>query len=264
MFDLHNIDCFEYMRSMPDKCVDVTITDPPYNERTHAGAVTSTIERGGAPKEIINDVDFLPLSDHDRLVNKLLRVTKRWIVIFCALEDIYKFYQAASKVGAWMRAGVWDRVSPTPQFTGDRPAQAVEGIAILHPPGVRMRWNGGGRAAIWRHQVEYGKKQHPTQKPLALIRELVYQFSDEDETVFDPFTGGGTTGVACVETGRRFIGCEISRKYFEIAEARLRAAVFQPSLIDIYRSRLRVLYTDAQQAALFAADDKNYDKRGEA
>jgi DNA modification methylase len=63
--------------------------------------------------------------------------------------------------------------------------------------------------------------EHPTQKPIKLIRRLVEKISKEGDTILDPFMGSGTTGVACVQTGRNFIGIEIEPKYYEIAEKRI-------------------------------------------
>ena len=66
---------------------------------------------------------------------------------------------------------------------------------------------------------------HPTQKPVGLKQWLVNTYSNEGETVLDPFMGSGTTGVACVKTGRRFVGIELQRKYFDIACRRIEQAV---------------------------------------
>ena len=74
-----------------------------------------------------------------------------------------------------------------------------------------------------------GKKrtEHPTQKPLEIIRTWVENSCPEGGIVLDPFMGSGTTGVACVQTGRNFIGIEIEPKYFEIAEKRIAEAQLQ-------------------------------------
>jgi DNA modification methylase len=73
---------------------------------------------------------------------------------------------------------------------------------------------------------------HPTQKPLKVMRYIIENFTREGDTVFDPFMGSGTTGVACVQLNRNFIGCEISPEYFGIAEKRIRQADSTPSLFD--------------------------------
>jgi site-specific DNA-methyltransferase (adenine-specific) len=65
---------------------------------------------------------------------------------------------------------------------------------------------------------------HPTQKPEKLLEELIEKYSDSGTTVLDCFMGSGTTGVACVNTGRNFIGIELDKGYFDIAQKRIQAA----------------------------------------
>jgi site-specific DNA-methyltransferase (adenine-specific) len=77
---------------------------------------------------------------------------------------------------------------------------------------------------------------HPTQKPVALLTEIVRDFSDSAATILDPFMGSGTTGVACMNLGRKFIGIEIEPKYFDIACERIENAQRQSSLLDAYDS----------------------------
>ena len=71
---------------------------------------------------------------------------------------------------------------------------------------------------------------HPSQKPERLMRQLIQRFTKRDDTIFDPFMGSGTTGVACMQLGRNFIGCEIDPKYYAIAEKRIHDASLQPQL----------------------------------
>jgi len=203
------------MRNIPDKSVDAVITDPPYDAMTHNGAILKT------------EIDFKPLSDVSSLVMEFLRISKGWVIVFCSLEMLGDYKKAAGE--SWVRGGFWDRVTNMPQLSGDRPAQAGEGVAIMHSPGRKV-WNGGGKSAIWRYPVERGMKQHPTQKPLTMLKKLVMQFTQDDFTVIDPFMGSGTTGVACVKTGRNFIGIEIDDGYFRIAEKRIHDAELQMRL----------------------------------
>lgn len=80
-------------------------------------------------------------------------------------------------------------------------------------------WRGVIRAS------ENGEKHyHPTQKPVALMVWLLEQYTGTGATILDPFMGSGTTGVACVQTGRNFIGIEIAKTYFDIAKARIEKA----------------------------------------
>jgi DNA modification methylase len=79
--------------------------------------------------------------------------------------------------------------------------------------------------AAMRSRDVYTK--HPSQKPIQLLRMLIENFTELNDIVFDPFMGSGTTGVACVQTGRNFIGIEIEPKYYEIAEKRIAEAQLQ-------------------------------------
>ena len=224
---LHLGDCLDVMRSMTDKSVDAVITDPPYDERTHAGAVT----HGGSDQATdLGISEFAALNGQQELVFEFLRLSKTWSLAFCTFEDMRLWRNAAWERSAWVRAGIWDRVNPAPQFSGDRPSQAGEGIAIFHNPEERKKWNGGGHSAIWRYSVEFGNKVHPTQKPLKLIKKLVADFTNPGDIILDPFMGSGTTGVACVQTGRNFIGIEIDPTYFKIAERRIHDAQQQMPL----------------------------------
>jgi site-specific DNA-methyltransferase (adenine-specific)/modification methylase len=81
---------------------------------------------------------------------------------------------------------------------------------------------------------------HPTQKPLKVMRYIIENFTKEGDTIFDPFMGSGTTGVACIQTGRHFIGCEISAEYFALAEKRVKSAVFSPSFFTPSNNRLHL------------------------
>lgn len=85
-------------------------------------------------------------------------------------------------------------------------------------------WNGGGRPGVFSFNKNTQGAQHPTQKPLPLMRHLVNLFSNEGQTILDPFMGSGTTGVAAVQMGRKFIGIEKEPKHFDIACKRIEEA----------------------------------------
>jgi site-specific DNA-methyltransferase (adenine-specific) len=121
-----------------------------------------------------------------------------------------------------VRLGVWIKPNSAPQLTGDRPATGWEAVAIFHRPG-KKRWNGGGSRAVWTiNRVD--AVLHPTEKPIKLMVRFVTLFSQESETILDPFMGSGTTGVACIQTERQFIGIEKEEKYFDIACDRIQRA----------------------------------------
>ena len=71
------------------------------------------------------------------------------------------------------------------------------------------------------------KRIHPTQKPIALMRKIIVHWTNQNNLILDPFMGSGTTGVACMQTGRKFIGIELDPDYFEIARKRITEATAQ-------------------------------------
>lgn len=220
-------DSREWLPRLPDGFADHVITDPPYDEHTHAGlmsaatskSTTRTTGRKGERPRMV-DLDFEPLDDVDGHAPALVRLARRWCLAFCSVEMLGDYRRAAGE--SWVRAGFWHRPDGAPQFSGDRPGQPGEGLAIMHRAG-RKRWNGGGHRAFWSFGVEHEDRVHPTQKPLALMLRLVEQFTDPGDVVLDPFCGSGTTGVACLRLGRRFVGVERDPRYAALARERLLA-----------------------------------------
>ncbi len=131
------------------------------------------------------------------------------------------------------RIGIWVKPDGQPQFSGDRPGVGYESIVITHAKG-RSRWNGGGKVGVFTFikNSPGGSHFHETQKPLPLMLELVELFTDPDDLILDPFCGSGTTGVACLRLGRRFIGIERDTKYAAIAVERLEAEANGMNLRD--------------------------------
>lgn len=196
--------------------VDHVITDPPYSQETSENARTNK-DRGKS-----RFIGFDGISPAE-IAPAFLRVADRWVVAFCAMEQLGE-YRAVSGP-EWVRGSAWRRTNSAPQFTGDRPGQAHEGIAIMHPAG-RKRWNWGGRVfapggPTANSVGNQDRVDHPTPKPLWLMLECLEAFTSPGDTILDPFMGSGTTGVACLRLGRKFIGIEKDPKYFETAKDRL-------------------------------------------
>ena len=212
-------DCREILPSLPK--VDAVITDPPYSEVTHLGARTKPVDNKGEAGTL---VDFAPITISD-LRCALSIGAMRWTVAFMDWRHLSEL-EASPPLGLrFVRFGVWVKRNGAPQFTGDRPATGWEALAIMHNSGTPMRWNGGGKRAVWNYP-QPGGEFHPTQKPNGLLSEIVSQFTDEDETILDPFMGSGTTLVAAKNLGRKAIGIEIEEKYCEIAAKRMAQEVF--------------------------------------
>lgn len=209
---IYNCDCREVIPSEIKKC-DAVITDPPYDEKTHLGARYS-------PDEKTSRIDFAP-ADVKWIVPLLMSICDRWIVCFCSLEMLGEYQKNSGEW--WVRAGFWHKTNCIPQFSGDRPAQPGEGIAIMHSP-KKKSWARGGQPAFWETS-KINISSHPTEKPLKLMQMLVSDFTIKDELIVDPFMGSGTTLLAAKNLGRKAIGIEINEKYCEIAAKKLRQEI---------------------------------------
>ncbi len=211
-------DCRDILPSLTG--VDAVITDPPYGSATHAGARSA--RSFGRPM-----VNFAPIAGGDlvSLSRRFVELARRWVILSCEWQQAACLEAAGAPL---VRLGVWVKPNGAPQFSGDRPAMGWEAVAILHREGAK-RWNGGGHRAVWTCPIEQGA-EHPTQKPERLVIEWVRVFTDAGETILDPFMGSGTTGVAAVKLGCRFVGIEIDETYFRVACRRIEDALRQPSL----------------------------------
>lgn len=233
------------LASLADKSVDHVITDPPYEAEAHTlqrrtkstfvGTTASREATGMLPA--IRAIDFAPITADQRLRSgsEMARVSRRWILAFCQAEAVGAWREVMVSGGAkWKRACVWIKPDGQPQLTGDRPGMGYESIACAHAP-VRSEWNGGGKHGVYTfHKQASGDSsqgvEHPTRMPMPLMEALVRDFTDPGELVCDPFAGSGTTGVACIRLGRRFVGWERDPKYHAIAVKRLSATQEQLGL----------------------------------
>lgn len=235
--ELYHADCMDVLPLL--QCVSHVVTDPPYEEEAHTKARRQLSKVGPGGRRI----DKLPIG-FDRISDELRasvgkeihRLSDGWSVIFCQVEAVH-LWKAALAGASYRRTGVWVKPDGAPQFTGDRPGMGYESL-VMHWHGAgRSRWNGGGKHGVFvhaKHDAGCGhggmRNEHPTQKPLKLMNELVHLFTNQGETVLDPFMGSGSTGVSCVRLGRKFIGIEKDRAYFDVACRRISEAVAQPDM----------------------------------
>lgn len=218
--------CFEIMPHLPR--VDIVITDPPYSENTHKNAKSNKSLQ--PDKKLLT---FSALSDDIfvALCTESLRLSEGWVVMTCDYRHAALMYSAPE----FIRLGAWVKPNPMPQLSADRPGQGFETILILHTGKRKKRWNRGGGAGIWTFPV-INKSLIATQKPIALLNAFVRDFTYESEVVLDPFMGSGTTGIAAINVGRKFIGIESNEEHFEIACKRFQDAYDQLDLFTPHES----------------------------
>lgn len=190
-------DCLEVMKGMPDKSVDAVITDPPY---------------GIGKAEWDNDFSIEWYQDARRIGLFTITITgsaQLKQVIPMVGDDFIDVIAARNLNG----------MTFTPLGFGNWLSAVVAGEKIKRG------------MTFFEFVVNGDKPDHPSPKPIDYMRKLIERTTEEGDTILDPFMGSGTTGVACVQTGRNFIGIEIDPDYFAIAERRIKEAQMQPRLL---------------------------------
>ena len=212
-------DCIELLDALPDSSVGMVLTDPPY------GISYSSRRRKDHAFErpIANDSD---LGIVHQAARRLHRVLKPDSALFMFASPLKQDAVAAILQRAGFRIKnriVWDKGVHT---AGDcRGAFGYRYELLFLAVKGRPLIRGKRHSDVWRFpRVANQRLVHQNEKPVPLLVQAVESFSDPGSLVLDPFMGSGSCGQACVETGRRFLGCEIDPRYFEPACDRLRRA----------------------------------------
>ncbi len=211
MIDLRLGDCLEVMRGMADKSVDAVITDPPY------GVQKATWDDEIPPVEVWHEVKRILVPSGSLLVFGGIKLMPDVMKILGGLFD-YQWVFAWYKSNAMQFGKTGYSVLDVALWygNGNTKAKTKKRDVIVEP--------------IIPSQNDFG---HPTPKPLRVMTHLTECLSASGDTILDPFMGSGTTGVACVQTGRNFIGVEIDPTYYAIAERRIHEAQMQPRLLEV-------------------------------
>ena len=214
MIDLRQGDCLELMKDIPDKSIDLIIIDPPYS--------TPTIT-GFGRKQVKNVADLSIQETYMKcLKEEFERILKDNSPIFIFCDDKYypSIYRAFYN---WQSVQmiVWDKG----KIGMGKPFRKRHEL-IVYANRETIDYNRTENITHYPTVLNYKvvtekEKVHPAQKPIKLLEDLILGFSNENDTVLDCFMGSGSTGVACVNTNRNFIGIELDENYFNIAKERI-------------------------------------------
>jgi len=209
-------DCLEVLKSMPDKSVDLVLTDPPYGIGEAAGRNKSRSCLGVA-RDYGDEAwdNAIPTQEY---FDEMRRVSLNQIIFG---GNYFAEYLGNSP--CWV---VWDKDNGATDFADCELAWTSFDTAVRK---FRFRWQGMLQEDMAHKEV----RQHPTQKPVELMRWCLDKYSNEGDTILDPFAGSGTTCVAAKILGRKYIGIEISPVYAEIARKRVERAQYEERLFAV-------------------------------
>ena len=224
MIDLHQGDCLELMKDIPDGSVDLVLTDPPYKVTSRGSAGNS----GGMLQKNINkkgQVFTHNNIDCTEYAPEFFRILKDGSHCYVMTNHInlIKMLNTFTECGFhFIKCLIWNKGN---KIMGQYYMSQFEYILFFRK-GKGKKINHCGTSDILsvsniKSKDENGKNLHDTEKPVELMQILVTNSSSQGDVVCDPFMGIGSTGIACVNTNRNFIGMELDEHYFEVAKNRI-------------------------------------------
>lgn len=228
MINLHNGDCLEEMKKIPDGSIDFVLTDPPY---------------GTTKCKWDSVIPFEPMWE------QLKRIIKPNGAIVLFGSEPFSSVLRMSNIKQYKYDWIWKKRAVNFLNAKKQPLREVENIMVfnsmfyypqglIYKPRVNKRSNSTETSGAHglsnpseytnypKNILEFKNERglHPTQKPVALMEYLIKTYTNECDTVLDFTMGSGSTGVACLKTGRKFIGIELDTDYFNVAKDRIEAA----------------------------------------
>lgn len=219
-YKLYQGDCLEVMNNIKDGSVDLVVTDPPYEIATTGAGIYKQ-----ADKQYVKELNGMKDGFSEEVLDELCRVMKKInIYFFCSQKQIIPLldYFAKKKKCNWNILS-WHKTNPVPAC-GNKYLTDTEFILFFREKGVKVYGSFDTKRTWYAtplNQSDKKKYGHPTVKPLSILENLVVNSSQEGEVVLDCFMGSGSTGIACLNTNRDFIGIELDEGYFKIAKERI-------------------------------------------
>lgn len=226
---IYNEDCMQTMSRLPDKSIDLIVTDPPYEVTVNGGngnccprGLTKSLTASLRDNDISNGYDIVSVN------SEFIRIMKNInIYIWCNIAQVYDYlqfyvgqYKCAYSILTWHKTN-------TPPTYSNKYLTDTEYCLYFHKNAKCSPYNYDSAKTYYISKKEPERNDnwgHPTQKPVEFIERMIRNSSDVGDVVYDPFMGSGTTAVACVRNGRKYIGSEINHKFYSASVERLVAA----------------------------------------
>ena len=226
-------DCLELMVNIPDKSIDLILTDPPYLISKKSGFNSGGAWNNAEDKRLQKTPPKTDFGEWDKkeidfytVFKEFYRVLKPSGTLICFF-DIWKM-QCLKQIAEenkfkQLRLIRWDKTNPVPVNSKLNYLSNATEYALTCVKGGKPTFHSEYNPGVFKYPICSGKERtsHPTQKPLNFMQELLKIHTNEGDMVLDPFMGSGTTGAACVNMNRDFIGIELDEQYYQIAEQRI-------------------------------------------
>ena len=237
---LYRGDCLEVFKFLPEHSVDLIWTDPPYGNSNNVNDLNSARAKvqGRAVKPIANDgLPEMKVVVEGMLLAAvgLLKADYNGVCVCCSGGGGAKgplFAWLANRLDCqglqFFHSVIWNKINPG---LGWRYRRQHEMVMVAHTKGARILWRDPKQAAgnVMSYTAPH-RRAHPNEKPLALVRKFLELHASPGDLVLDPFMGSGTTGVAALELGLKFVGVELDPEHFDVACGRIGRAADQGQL----------------------------------
>lgn len=227
-------DCLEVMKQLPDKSIDLVITDPPYEVSTSGGGLYTQED-----KRYVKELNGIKDGFDFQILDELVRVMKKVnIYLFCSQKQIpklldYFLNNSKNKAHILYKRKVnwnlisWHKTNPVPAC-GNKYLSDTEYILFFREIGVKIFGSFDTKRTHYETPLwvkDKKKYNHPTCKPVFILENFVENSSSEGAIILDPFMGSGSTGEASINKNRNFLGIEIDGEYFNTSKQRLEGMV---------------------------------------
>ena len=202
-------DCLKLMKFLPDNSVNLTLTDIPYDGVNRASNGLRVLDKSKADIITFNLNEFL---------EEVYRVTKGTIIIFCGQNQLSEIFDYFKVKDGTVRQLIWKKTNPSPMNGQHIYLSGIENAIWFKKRG--SVFNAHCKNTVFEYPCGRSKV-HPTEKNHDLLKELILDNSNENDIIFDPCLGSGTTAICSVELNRHYIGFELDTQYYDIACKRL-------------------------------------------
>jgi len=223
-------DCLELMKKIPNESIDLIVTDPPYNiSATNGGGTINNVKKLNKSLQDLVRANITKGYDIKAFGEEFIRVMKEInIYLWCNKMQIYDYFAFyVGKHKCKFDIICWHKTNALPTYSNKYLSDTEYLLYFRNGKGKCFPNSYNDAKTYYIAPINHKDKKlygHPTIKPLDITEKIIRNSSKENQLILDPFMGSGTTGVACVNTNRNFIGMELDKNYFNIAKDRIEKA----------------------------------------